>query len=103
MFIDTRRLLLPAVLAMAACNGSTSYLDATGAAGKPEATLGWWLTGIASAVVVFVCIAILMGIARHRGEKNAPGNNADDKTQRHDIKSGLNWIYIGLSITVVVL
>src|SRR5690348_12986406 len=106
MFTDARRFPLVFLIAAPAiaCNGTTSYLDATGDAGKSEATLGWWLTGIASAVVVAVCIAILLGIARHRGQKNAPSNdNAENRTARNDIKSGLNWIYIGLSITVVIL
>jgi cytochrome c oxidase subunit 2 len=106
MCIDVRRFPLAPLAAAAAiaCNGTTSYLDATGDAGKSEATLGWWLTGIASAVVFVVCVAILLGIARHRGENNDPSNDdADTRTARNDIKSGLNWIYIGLSITVVIL
>jgi len=59
-------------LILAGCNGTSSYLDATGAAGHSEAILGQWLTGVACAVVVLVCLAILWGIWRHRGEHNAP-------------------------------
>jgi cytochrome c oxidase subunit 2 len=77
------------------CNGTTSYLDATGTAGHQEAVLGTWLTAVAMAVVILVCIAVLVGIAHHRGEQHPP--------ERHEIKSGLNWIYIGISATVVVL
>jgi len=89
------------------CNGSTSYLDATGAAGQKEALLGQWLTAIACAVTILVCIAIVLGIARHRGEQNAPGNTDGDTASssptRHNISSGLNWIYGGLAITVTIL
>jgi cytochrome c oxidase subunit 2 len=104
---------------VAACNGTSSYLDATGAAGRAEATLGRWLTAAAGAVVLIVCIAILAGIARHRSEHNEPwmdatreggeaGRAADaggprGEGQRHAIRSGLNWIAIGVAITIVVL
>jgi hypothetical protein len=82
MLTDVRRLRVGLLaLSLSACNGSTSYLDATGVAGKEEATLGWWLTGISLAVVVFVCIAILLGIARHRGESNAPGGDVQTARQ----------------------
>jgi len=87
----------------AACNGTTSYLDATGTTGKWEATLGWWLTGTACLVVVLVSIAVLLGIARHRGERNAPHADGDAGAQRREIHSGLRWIYVGLGATVVVL
>ena len=87
----------------AACNGTTSYLDATGTTGKWEATLGRWLTGTACLVVVLVSIAVLAGIARHRGERNAPHAEGDADTQRREIHSGLRWIYIGLGATVIVL
>ena len=88
-----------ALLAAAGCNGTTSYLDATGAAGHDEAVLGWWLTGVSCAVVLFVCIAIVAGIARHRHDPAA----GPAETQRREIRSGLNWIWIGLAVTVVIL
>ncbi|MFL5562802.1 MAG: cytochrome c oxidase subunit II [Gemmatimonadaceae bacterium] len=84
------------LLLLVGCNGTTSYLDATGATGRSEGTLGWWLTATASAVVLLVCIAIVAGIARHRGEDQSP-------LRRREIASGLNWIYIGLGATIVVL
>lgn len=101
--------------ALAACNGTTSYLDATGTAGRTEGTLGWWLTAVASAVVLFVCVAVLAGIARHRGERNAPARDAAGAepeaepgdegagARRREVRSGLGWIYVGLAVTVVVL
>jgi cytochrome c oxidase subunit 2 len=91
---------------IAACNGSSSYLDATGTAGAAEARLGRWLTGVACAVVVLVCIAIGAGIARHRGEDNDPRSGtaeARSLTARNDIHAGLRWIYYGMGATAVVL
>src|SRR5690349_24694841 len=102
-----RPVALAATLALGACNGTTSYLDATGAAGRAEGTLGVWLTAVASAVVVIGCAAILAGIARHRGdgaeEHDAPTRGAGADAHRREIASGLNWIYVGLALTVVVL
>ena len=116
-----RAATLACLVAASGCNGFTSYLDATGATGHSEAVLGRWLTVIACVVVAFVCVAILGGIARHRGEANAPitdegervereplhrdakGNGNGRHGQRLEIRSGLNWIYIGLAVTVVIL
>ena len=53
-------------LVLAACNGTTSYMDATGTAGRREATLGWWLTAVSCVVVLFVIVAVLAGIAPSR-------------------------------------
>src|SRR5690348_15842502 len=89
-------------LILAGCNGTSSYLDATGAAGHSEAILGQWLTGVACAVVVLVCLAILWGIWRHRGEHNAP-STGESRTERREIRSGLRWIYAGIAATLVVL
>lgn len=87
---------------LAGCNGITSYMDATGTAGHQEATLGWWLTGVSLFVVLFVTVAVLWGIGRHWGEHNEPGAS-DTLTERHEIKSGLNWIYIGIAATLAIL
>jgi len=89
------------LLGVAACNGTSSYMDATGTAGRREATLGWWLTAAASAVVLIVCVAILLGISRHR--EDARHGAEEQVMRRNEVKSGLNWIYVGVAITVVVL
>lgn len=89
---------LLSIIILAACNGTTSYLDATGNAGHREATLGVWLTVIASAVVLFVCVALLAVLMRRRDD--AARNAAVDRNQ---IASGLNWIYFGTAATMVVL
>lgn len=91
---------LVAALLLAACNGTTSYMDATGTAGKQEATLGWWLTGVSCAVVLFVSAAVLLGIARHRTD---PRRSDEGVMARRDVKSGLSWIYVGVAVSVVVL
>ena len=87
-----------AVAFITACNGRSSYMDATGAAGRREAVLGWWLTGTASAVVVAVCIAILVGVLRRRSD-----DAAQSGPERREIRSGLMWIYVGTAITVAIL
>jgi cytochrome c oxidase subunit 2 len=86
------------VLLLAACNGTSSYMDATGAAGRRETVLGWWLTGTAAAVVLIVCVAIVLGIVRRR-----QGDAAETHPERREIRSGLSWIYVGTAITVVIL
>jgi cytochrome c oxidase subunit 2 len=104
---------LAPLLALAACNGTTSYLDAQATSGHAVAVLGIWLTAISAAVVAIVCVAIVAGIWRHRGEHNAPhvedaaperdGRGAGRETARREIRSGLGWIYVGLGATIVVL
>lgn len=81
---------------IAGCNGTTSYLDATGTAGREEAVLGQWLTAVSCVVVAAVCVAILWGIVHGRGR-------GDTSAERREIKSGLSWIYIGSAITLVIL
>jgi cytochrome c oxidase subunit 2 len=103
-----RMLPLAGIAALGACNGTTSYLDATGTAGREEAVLGQWLTAVAAAVVAIISIAILAAIARHRGERNDPrledsASRSASRTQRREIHTGLSWIYIGIAATIVVL
>ena len=89
---------------LAGCNGTTSYLDATGTTGRSEGTLGIWLTATACVVVVLVCLAIVGGIVRHRGDTgSADASAAGATTGRRQVASGLNWIYVGLGATIVVL
>jgi cytochrome c oxidase subunit II len=93
----TERRAAPLLLLMiAGCNGTTSYLDASGEAGHREAVLGIWLTVVASVVVAAVCVAIAWSIWRA-----APAGT--EQTGRRAISSGLSWIYIGVAVTVVIL
>ena len=78
-------------------------MDATGVAGHEEATLGWWLTWVSCAVVIIICLMVLAGIAKHRGEDNNPAHDTTQRTERRQIKSGLAWIYIGTGISLVIL
>jgi cytochrome c oxidase subunit 2 len=96
MFTDRRvgACVAGSLVIATACNGTTSYLDATGVAGSSEAMLGRWLTAVASGVVIIVCMAIVAGMLHTRGSATP---------ERREIKSGLNWIYVGLSATLVVL
>jgi cytochrome c oxidase subunit 2 len=75
-------------------------MDATGIAGRQEATLGWWLTAVSCVVVLFVAAAVLLGIARHR---NDPQRGEAGVMARRDVKSGLSWIYVGVAVSIVVL
>lgn len=93
--------LVVAVSLCAACNGTTSYLDASGTAGHDEAVLGWWLTGVSCVVVAFVCVAVLAGIWRHRRANDEPESGGP--ARRREIRSGLNWIYVGIAATIVIL
>jgi cytochrome c oxidase subunit 2 len=94
----TCRRPIGALVLRAACNGTSSYMDATGAAGRRESTLGWWLTGTAAAVVLIVCIAIVAGVVRRRAD-----DTADAHPARREIRSGLAWIYVGTGITIAIL
>jgi len=92
--------LVVALAVVAACNGTTSYMDATGTAGRREATLGWWLTAVSCVVVVFVSAAIILGILRHRDD---PRRGDEGVMERREVKSGLTWIYAGVAVTVAIL
>jgi cytochrome c oxidase subunit 2 len=97
--------LLGFSLTALACNGRTSYLDATGVPGHDEAVLGRWLTIVSAFVVVVICIAILAAMARGRRRERAGQEDARDASsaRRSGVRSGLVWIYAGLAITLVIL
>lgn len=118
MSTERRRVIMISRCACAAlvftlgCNHTTSYLDATGRSGHEEATLGWWLLGVACAVVVVVCALVIAGIVRHREEQTPTGDSAAREDngdgnghtpQRRQIRSGVAWITVGVAITVVIL
>ena len=95
-----RATTLGIVMLSAACNGTSSYMDATGTAGRKEATLGWWLTAVSCVVVAFVSAAVLAGIARHHHD---PHRADEGVMARRDVKSGLSWIYVGVAVSIVIL
>lgn len=88
---------------MGACNGTSSYLDATGASGASEATLGIWLTAAACVVVVLIAIALIAAMVRHRPASGDHDGVGPTPAMRREIRGGLRWIYIGLATTIVVL
>jgi cytochrome c oxidase subunit II len=84
--------LLAASAGLAACARAPSYMRASGSPGDVEARLGWWLTGTASAVVLIVSLVLLAGLFVNRG-----------RSSDAEPKGGLNWIYVGLAATVLIL
>lgn len=89
---------LALTLLTVACNGTTSYLDASGNAGHREANLGIWLTIVACTVVLFVCVVLVVAVLRKRDD-----TRHDTTVERYQIAAGLNWIYIGTGVTIVIL
>jgi cytochrome c oxidase subunit 2 len=85
-----------------------SYMRPAGAPANVEATLGWWLTAVAILVVIIISALVIAAIARHRGEASpntgtAREQVADKGATRWKLVSGLQWIYVGVGITVVIL
>lgn len=84
-----------------------SYMRSSGTPGSSEATLGWWLIATSLAVVIVIAVLVLWASLRKRGAPNEPnGDSSIDRgtgrTEWH-IASGVNWIYIGSAITIVIL
>jgi cytochrome c oxidase subunit 2 len=69
-----------------------------GAPAISEATLGWWLTIIACAVVVIVTAMLLVAVFRKRDEGDRGGD-----TKRRQPVAALSWIYVGVALTTVIL
>jgi len=79
------RSALVLVAPLAACAGAPTYLQGRGYVADHEATLGWVLLAIASAVVLVIAILVLAATLRRR----PPG---DDLIREG---GGLRWIVIG--------
>jgi cytochrome c oxidase subunit 2 len=73
------------------------YLHTAGPAADPVTELGWGLAAVSAVVLVGVCIALLLGLARRR----APPVGRELAVPAD--QGGLAWIYIGVAITAVVL
>ncbi|MBE7942044.1 MULTISPECIES: cytochrome c oxidase subunit II [Ramlibacter] len=73
------------------------YLHTAGPAADPVTTLGWGLGAVSAVVLAVVCIALVAGLVRRRAPL-APGELAVPGDQ-----GGLSWIYIGVSISALVL
>lgn len=100
----------PSILILAQTRLDTrtpSYMRSSGTPGTSEAILGWWLIATALAVVVIIAVLVLWASFRNRGASSDPdGDSSIDRgrgrPERH-IASGVNWIYVGSAITVVIL
>lgn len=77
-----------------------SYLRTFGPAGDPLTQLNWRLTAISIAVTVIIGLLLLLGIFRKRPPL-APDAQGHLPLGRG--RGGMQWIYIGTAITVVVL
>jgi cytochrome c oxidase subunit 2 len=79
-----------------------TFMRTAGAPGGSQATLGWELTIVAMVTVIIISIILIAALWRRRppAETDAAGGKG---SARWHVESGVNWIYIGLAITVVIL
>ncbi len=77
-----------------------NYLSTEGASADPVSRLGWGMLGISLAVVVIVSLLLIAAIFRRR---DRPIPDANGRIPLEARGSQLYWIYIGVSISVVVL
>jgi cytochrome c oxidase subunit II len=89
---------LAALPAVAAAAAPLSYLQTFGPAGDPVTRLGWGLGIISLVVLVIIVLALLGGIFRRRSRAQREGELAVTADA-----GGVSWIYIGISISAVVL
>jgi len=78
-----------------------SFMHPAGGPAGSQAVLGWELTAAAVATVIIISVILIVALAKRR-----PPAEADESghgNSRWKVKSGVNWIYTGLAITVVVL
>jgi cytochrome c oxidase subunit II len=98
-----RRLLLATVAAGAgplaeAAEAPLQYLHTAGPAADPVTTLGWGLGIVSAVVLVSVCVALLLGLARRRAAPTEPRALAVASDG-----GGLPWIYVGVTLTAITL
>jgi cytochrome c oxidase subunit II len=89
---------LAALPASAGAAPPLSYLQTFGPAGDPVTELGWGLGIISLAVLAIITIALLGGLFRRRSRAQRQGELAVTRDA-----GGVSWIYVGISISVVVL
>jgi len=77
---------------------SPGIMHVFGAPALSEAALGWWLTVISCAVVAVVTIVLLAALMRRRDAQEG-----GDEAHRRKPVAAVSWIYVGVSITVVIL
>lgn len=89
---------LAALPGLASAAAPLSYLQTFGPAGDPVTRLGWGLGIISLAVLAIITIALLAGIFRRRSRAQREGELAVTADA-----GGVSWIYVGISISAVVL
>jgi cytochrome c oxidase subunit II len=89
---------LATVPAAAVAAPPLSYLQTFGPAGDPVTRLGWGLGVISLIVLALITIALLAGIFRRRSREQREGTLAVTRDA-----GGVSWIYVGISISAVVL
>lgn len=90
-------LAAPALLLCGCASQPLSYLDATSPIGGTLAQLGWGLLIISVLVVIIITALVIWGT--YRGREAAA---ADALAVRRDV-GGMQWIYVGVGISSVVL
>lgn len=103
---SVRRVIVPAVAALLLLPGAAwadlpmTYLITKGAAANPIAHLGWGLLGLSVFVVVFIALAVLIGV--WRGRKRWP----TDAAGRPKLLPGVNaapFVVIAVCVSIVLL
>lgn len=77
-----------------------TYLITNGPAANPLAHLGWGLLGLSVFVVVFIALAVLIGM--WRGRKRWPTDAAGRPKLMHG-GHGMPWVVIGVPVAIVLL
>jgi cytochrome c oxidase subunit 2 len=79
-----------------------TFMHTAGAPGGSQAALGWELTIVAMATVIIISIILIVALWRRRPPAETDTTGGKGSARWH-AESGVNWIYIGLAITVVIL
>lgn len=77
-----------------------TYLITNGPAATPVAHLGWGLLGLSVFVVVFISLAVLIGIWWKRSQWPRDEQGAPKLTHG---RNGMPWVVIGVSVSTVLL
>lgn len=90
--------VLAAALPIGGCAEAPSFMAPAGEPGGAQATLGWWATGVASGVVLLVCVLLVAGLLRHRGEPQVVA-----APERREARAALRWVLVGTVASTLVL
>lgn len=88
------------VASATADDGSMNYLRSFGPAADPVCRLNWGLMAISIAVCVIITALVLLAIFRKRPRMTA---DLDGRLPVGPAKGGMNWLYVGIGISTIVL